>query len=74
MTANHIFSILSAFKASSSGMTYENVLLKKIDFAPLLEEISERLRALVQESHVGRQSKHPYAEFKTLTSQLLISH
>lgn len=74
MTANHVFSILSAFKASSSGMTYENVLLKKIDFAPLLEEISERLRALVQESHVGRQSKQPYAEFKTLTGQLLISH
>ena len=55
-------------------MAYENVLLKKIDFAPLLEEISERLRALVQDSQVGKQSKQPYSEFKALTAQLLGSH
>jgi len=47
-------SILTAFQylakaPSASGSLYDKVLLKKIDFEPLMSEIGERLRLLVSE-------------------------
>lgn len=56
-TVNNLFCIISAFKSlapkNSSGFSnYETVLLKKIDFDPLMQEISERLRKIIVESGI----------------------
>ena len=44
-TASHLFSILTAFQFLHKNF-YDQFILKKLEFEPIITEVSERLRTL----------------------------
>jgi hypothetical protein len=45
LLTNYIFCVLFAFKSVFTDLTvFQTIVLKKIDFEPLLQELAERLR------------------------------